>query len=400
MSADPPGAEPGSSQPGGGWEALADSAAALAGELELDAILQSVVEAAVRTTGARYAALGILGEGEQITRFVTTGLDDETIARIGHYPRGKGILGLLIRDPRVIRLDDLTSHPASYGFPPGHPPMKTFLGGPVRSSGRVYGNLYLTEKPGGFTEADELIISVLGAQAGAAVENALLSEQLQSLAVQDERDRISRELHDGVIQSLFSIGMGLESARALVHTHPDRVEQRLDAAVDAVDGAIRELRNYIYRLRPQEAASMGLSRGLTELAREHEVNALVRPELAVQSAIDARVPASLVPDLLQVAREALANVAKHASATSVAIRAWTDTDRVHLVIADDGAGFRATAPAVGRGLENMRERATMLGGGLQVDSQPGLGTTLTFSVPFVDSRDATVSGAASGEDRG
>ncbi|HEY8340457.1 MAG TPA: GAF domain-containing sensor histidine kinase [Egibacteraceae bacterium] len=382
----------------GSWEALADAAAALAGELDLDAVLESVVKAAVRTTGARYAALGILGDDERITRFVSTGVDDETVRRIGHYPRGEGILGLLIREPKIIRLDDLTQHPDHYGFPPGHPPMTTFLGAPVRSSGRIYGNLYLTDKPGGFTEADEVIVMVLGAQAGAAVENALLSERLQSLAVQEERDRISRELHDGVIQSLFSIGMGLESVRALIATDPARAEQRLDAAVDAVDGTIRELRNYIFRLRPQEAASMGLARGLTELAREHEVNALVRPELAIQASIDARVPVELVPDLLQIAREALSNVAKHAHASSVSIRAWTRSGTVHLVVSDDGVGFSSAAPAVGRGLENMRERANLLGGELRVDSRPGLGTTLTLSVPF-ETSDRAVTGAASGEDR-
>ena len=308
----------GQDEPLGG---LAEAASALAGELDLASLLQTIVDAAARMTGARYAALGVLGDDHTITRFITHGARPETIEAIGHYPTGKGLLGVLIRDPRIIRLDDISTHPASVGFPPHHPEMTTFLGAPIRSSGRVYGNLYLTEKPGGFEERDEQLILVLAAQAGTAVENALLSARLRSLAVQDERERISRELHDGVIQSLFSIGMGLESARALLRTDASRVEDRLDSAVDSLDGVIRELRNYIFRLRPAEAAGMGLVRGLAELAREYEVNALGRPDLDVARDLDARVPAVLVPDLLQVVREALSNTAKHAHASRVRLAA-------------------------------------------------------------------------------
>lgn len=362
--------------------ALGEAAAALAGELGLGAVLETIVEAARSATGAQYAALGVVGEDETISQFVYTGIDDETARRIGHLPRGKGLLGLLIRDPRVVRTDDIASHPASSGFPPEHPPMKSFLGAPVRSRGRVFGNLYLTEKAGGFDGRDEELVLVLAAQAGAAIENAELAERLQSLAVQDERDRISRELHDGVIQTLFSIGMGLESARSLTTTDPGRVDERLDQAVDALDGAIRQLRNYIFQLRPQQAASMGLSRGLTELAREYEVNALVRPRLELSRGSDAHVPPGLVPDLLQVVREALSNSAKHAGASHVTIRTHVDAGALLMEIADDGVGFTVGAPQVGRGLDNMRERAEALDAELQVDSAPGQGTTVRLHVPL------------------
>ena len=362
--------------------ALAEAAGALAGELDLDTVLQTMVETCTRVTGAEYAALGVIGPDETISRFITHGADDETVRAIGHYPTGKGLLGLLIRDPRVIRLDNLASHPASSGFPPHHPPMTSFLGAPVRSGGTVYGNLYLTDKPGGFDADDEQLIQVLAAYAGTAIENALLSEQLQALAVHDERERISRELHDGVIQALFSIGMGLESARMLLHTHPDRAGARLDNAVDGIDGAIRELRNYIFRLRPQHAAAMGLSRGLVELAREFEVNALVRPRLDVQSGIDARVPATFVPDLLQVVRELLSNSAKHAAATEVSVSARVADREILLVVADNGVGFDAGGEAhVGRGLENVRERAEALQATLSIRTEPGAGTQVELRVP-------------------
>jgi signal transduction histidine kinase len=369
-------------RPDDGLRGLADAAEALAGELTLDAVLQAIAAAAARATGARYAALGVIGEDETISRFVHHGIDDATAREIGHLPRGHGLLGLLIRDPRIVRLDEIADHPASYGFPDNHPPMGAFLGAPVRSGGRVYGNLYLTEKDGGFDEHDEDLVGVLAAQAGAAIENAVLAERLQSMAVQDERDRISRELHDGVIQTVFSIGMGLESTRALVGTDPDRVESRIDQAVDALDGVIRQLRNYIFQLRPQHAASMGLSRGITELAREHEVNALVRPHVEIRSGTDARVPAALVPDLLQVVREALSNAAKHAQASTVTISAAIEEERVVVEVADDGRGFAEDAVRVGRGIDNMRERAEALGAQLEVASGERTGTRVRLVAPL------------------
>ena len=362
---------------------LGRAAQALAGELGLDVVLRQIVESAVEVTGARYAALGVIGEDQTLVRFVHTGLDEEMAREIGHLPTGKGVLGLLIREPRTIRLDDIAQHPASVGFPPNHPPMGSFLGAPVVSSGRVYGNLYLTEKTPHFDDQDEALVEVLAAQAGAAVENALLHNRLQDLAVQEERDRISRDLHDGVIQTLFSIGMTLESVRRLVSVDPERVVTRIDDAVEGIDGAIRELRNYIFRLRPNDAASMGFGRGLVELAREYEVNALVRPRLDVQSDIDARVPARYVPDLLQIAREALSNAAKHAQASTVRIVASADGDEVRMRVEDDGAGFGG-GPAVGRGLENMRERAAVHGGDVEIESVAGQGTKVAVTLPIVE----------------
>ncbi|HUH07111.1 MAG TPA: GAF domain-containing sensor histidine kinase [Egibacteraceae bacterium] len=363
-------------------EALAEAAAALAGELTLEAVLQTIVDVAMRVTGARYGALGIIGEDETIARFIHHGLDEETAKAIGQLPRGKGLLGLLIRDPRIVRTDQISSHPASYGFPEHHPPMDSFIGAPVRSGGRVFGNLYLTEKPGGFDEHDERLVAVLAAQAGAAIENAELAERLQSLAVADERDRISRDLHDGVIQSLFSIGMGLESARALIRRDPDRADQRIDSAVDAIDGAIRELRNYIFQLRPHQAAAMGLTRGLAELAREHEVNALVRPELAIQAHVDRLLPPAALPDVLQIVREALSNAAKHAGASQVIIAARADASSVVLTVSDNGVGFATSQPHIGRGLDNIRERAEALAGKLDVTSTQGEGTTVSIQIPL------------------
>jgi signal transduction histidine kinase len=171
--------------------ALLDAGVALTSELSLDALLQRVVEIAAELTEARYAALGVIDPtGTELERFVTTGIDPQTHAAIGDLPRGRGILGVLIRDAAVLRLHDLSDDPRSVGFPAKHPPMRTFLGVPVLLRGVAYGNLYLTEKAGGadFTREDEEIVQLLAGQAAVAIENARLyesatrwSQQLESL---------------------------------------------------------------------------------------------------------------------------------------------------------------------------------------------------------------------------
>ena len=179
---------------------LVDAGIALSSELSLDALLQRLVETAAQLTGARYAALGVIDRsGQGLERFVTTGIDQETYAEIGDLPRGRGLLGVLIRETKTLRLHDIAGDPRSVGFPPHHPPMKTFLGVPILLRGTAYGNLYLTEKEGGadFTAEDEDLTQLLAAQAAVAIENARLYESSK------------RWLHQ--LESLNEIGTALAS---------------------------------------------------------------------------------------------------------------------------------------------------------------------------------------------
>jgi signal transduction histidine kinase len=161
---------------------LLDAVLAVTGEIELETVLRRVIEAACSMVHAQYGALGVLAEDrEGLSAFVTTGLDDAAVARIGRLPEGRGILGVLIAHPEPLRLDDLKDHPASFGFPPNHPPMDAFLGAPIRVRNEVFGNLYLTEKVGGgsFTADDEQLVIGLAAVAGAAIANARLVDDLR-----------------------------------------------------------------------------------------------------------------------------------------------------------------------------------------------------------------------------
>src|SRR5919204_829491 len=169
---------------------LLDTGIGISSELSLDGVLQRIIAAAAGLTGARYAALGVIDRsGTALERFVTTGLDEQTIAAIGDLPRGRGILGVLIHDAKSLRLHNIEEDPRSVGFPPGHPEMHTFLGVPIKLRGVAYGNLYLTEKrDGDFTEEDEELVGLLASQAAVAIENARLYEaatrwlrQLESL---------------------------------------------------------------------------------------------------------------------------------------------------------------------------------------------------------------------------
>lgn len=155
-------------------EALLEAVTAISSDLDLRSVLTRLVEAATRLTEAKYAALGVIGADGLLVEFVTTGLTEEEHRAIGHLPRGRGVLGLLVREPEVIRVAEIAAHPVSVGFPPNHPPMNTFLGVPVRIRGTVFGNLYLTDKRGGaaFTEQDEHLVEALARAAGLVIENA------------------------------------------------------------------------------------------------------------------------------------------------------------------------------------------------------------------------------------
>src|SRR3954453_14415036 len=162
---------------------LLEAVVSIGSQLHLAGVLRRITETAAELADAQYAALGVLDPGGDIrlSQFITVGIGDELRAEIGDLPHGRGVLGLLIREPRPIRLTNLAAHPSSYGFPPGHPPMTTFLGVPITVRGEAFGNLYLTEKLGGgeFTEGDEQVVIALASAAGLAIQNARLYEQAQ-----------------------------------------------------------------------------------------------------------------------------------------------------------------------------------------------------------------------------
>lgn len=368
---------------------LIEAGLTLASELDLEAILGRIVELAVAITGARYGALGVMGEDSpRIERFITLGVSDEQRAAIGHPPVGHGILGLLIREQRPLRLPEIGLDPRSVGFPEHHPPMHSFLGAPVKAAGRVFGNIYLTEKQGAgeFDEDDESAVVVLAAQAGVAIENARLyeaslraQEEHARLELLDERERIAKDLHDGVIQSLFAVGMGLQGTAAIAGD--EEIARRIEHATEEIDRAIRDLRNYIFGLRPGVLADRQLDQAVRQLAREFEEHTGVLTIIDVDASVAAEL-ASVASDVVQIVRESLSNVSRHAEATSCRITLRRTARGAELEIDDDGLGFDPSSASQGMGMDNLRGRVAALGGGLTIESVLGEGATIRASFPL------------------
>jgi len=230
--------------------ALDEATRAIAGELDLDRVLQLMVDRVRELVEARYAAVGIGDARGRIERFITSGMSADERERIGPLPRGHGLLGTIIREGVSLRIPEIRGHPDSYGFPPNHPPMDSFLGVPVRVAGRPIGNFYLTEKvgPGEFTAQDQELVEMFAVHAGIAIQNARLHQRVQELAVVDERLRISRDLHDGIIQSIYAVGLTLEDVPDLMAEDREEATARIDRAIDRLHTTIRDIRTFIVGL--------------------------------------------------------------------------------------------------------------------------------------------------------
>ena len=359
---------------------LIRSGLALATELDLPIVLRRIVELAVELTNATYGALGVLGSSGSIEEFITVGVTDEQRAAIGDPPVGHGVLGLLIRETEPMRIPRIGDHPDSYGFPANHPPMTSFLGAPVIAHGKVFGNIYLTDKHGAseFDEDDEEALVVLAVQAGTAIENVDLHRANERVALLEDRERIAKELHDGVIQSLFAVGMGLEGT-SMVATDP-QVSERINGAVDELDHVIRDLRNYIFGLRPGILADRGLDTALRALAEEFQAKSGVITIVELDEEVAARL-ASVAGDVVQLTREALSNVGRHAHAATCRVSLRHEDHVAVLEIDDDGEGFDPGAERRGEGLTNLEGRAASLGGKTVVGSTVQ-GTTVRIELPL------------------
>ena len=523
---------------GGRAERLLETGLALAAELSLPALLQRIVDLAVEMTDARYGAVGVLSaDGIDLADFITSGLMPEERTAIGELPHGRGILGLLIREPAVLRLRDIAEDPRASGFPPHHPPMRSFLGAPIRAHGRVFGNIYLTDKKGEteFSEDDEAAVVVLATQAGVAIANAQLYAELhlrerwldsvrevattllagdtarsalqlvaqharelgdadmatisvpeggalriliadgvgadelkdvvvplagslsaevirteQTMVVDDasrstltqpmvsiagvgamilvplalrtstagvlavgriagrprfgsadipllesfaeqaslaleyaravaevtrlgmveDRERIARDLHDGVIQSLYAVGIGLQGTATIVGDA--RIGDRIQQFVTEIDRVIGDLRSYIFGLRPSVLGAGNLTDTLEQIAHETEERTGVTVIVDVDTTLEPSL-ASSSAHVVHIVREALSNVGRHAAATTCRVSVRREGASAVIEVDDDGRGFDRDATSTGLGMGNLAERADAIGGTLEVELAPGSG---------------------------
>jgi two-component system, NarL family, sensor histidine kinase DevS len=365
--------------------ALHEASLELVKDVSLDHLLERIAKTACEQADARYAALGVLDEDGKLVKFITVGMTDDEIKLIDHPPVGKGLIGELMNTEVPLRVPVIQDHPRSSGFPEHHPPMVSLLGVPIRALNNQLGQIYLTEKVNGpaFTADDEKIIQMLAAYAAAAIQNARLHENTRRLAVLEERERIGMDLHDGIIQSIYGVGLSLESALHSFEEDPEDAKGRVHRSIESLNQAIRDLRAYILDLRPRQMGSEGLLSGLNRLITEFRANTLATVQITGSDHELQELPQPRSMALFHICQEALANIAKHAKAKQVDISLWSTEARVLMEIHDNGKGFEmeTTNASIGHGLANMQTRARSVGGDVDISSVIGEGTTVLAWVP-------------------
>jgi signal transduction histidine kinase len=358
------------------FAALSEAVLDIASETQLDPVLLKLVDAARELVRAQYAALGIPDGRGGFAKFLTSGMSDELIDEIGPLPRTHGLLAALFEDTASFRVDDVQRDPRFEWWPPAHPSMHSFLGVPIVAKGTIVGAIYLTDKQdeAGFDEADQHLIELFAAHAAIAIENATLFERSRELTVVEERNRLARDLHDSVVQTLFSLSLVAEAARNGAAEHIDQVNE-------LTKHALAELRSIVFELRPADLAAEGL---VATLVKHTDVlRRVFGQDIDVQVLSERALDPSVELELFRIVQEALSNALKHAQASKVKVTIDLDVVPARIEVDDDGLGFDPdSVPVRARhlGLLSMEERAHTIGGVLRIDSAPGRGTHVSVEV--------------------
>jgi signal transduction histidine kinase len=364
---------------------LAAITEAVASGRSLKDVLTRLADAARQISDASYAAIGIPEpEGDAFAAFIHVGMSDELVAEMGPLPRTHGMLDAMLHDPEPVRLPDIKKDRRFRGWwPRAHPQMSSFLGVPIVSEGEVVGAFYLTDKVGAavFTDEDQDAIVLLASHAAAAIEAAGMFEDSRSLAMSEERERLARELHDALNQSLFSLSLTARAAARHIATDPDRAAVELNEIAVLSRQAMTELRAVVDGLRTPDVERDGLVPAIRSLAdllsRVHHI------EIDVVANGEPGLEGRAEHEVFRIVQEALTNAVRHSQAARVTVTV-ANGDGLDVTIHDDGHGFEPGARNVrGKrlGLTSMRDRASGLGGRLTIESDPGRGSTVRLEVP-------------------
>ena len=346
----------------------------------LEGVLQRIADVARELTETKYAALGIPDGKGSLRYFMVSGIAQEDAAKIDHLPEGLGLIGAIMTEREVIRLDNMKTDPRSTKFPENHPPMTSFLGVPVQLGGQLFGMMYLCDKTSGqpFDDADITLVETMATYAALAIAGASIRDQQSRITVLEERERIAMELHDGIIQSLYGIGMQVELLK-----HEEAVEgAQLNPIIDYLNQVIEDIRGYIGNLRQHDIEQPSVHDCMQQL-----IDRLHIPS-SLQTHIDAPdTPMPFLPATSEaiclIASEALSNAVRHSNARHIHISSVQADGKFMLQIMDDGDGFdmKAIDGHRGLGLRNMEQRARLYGGEIVIDSSPGDGTRLAINIP-------------------
>ena len=361
-------------------------ATAVGSSMDLDLLLEVMLDRVMNLFHAAAGEIFLLQEGEGVyQKAIHLGDSPEAFWEIERFRMGQGFIGQVAQTGNLRwttqlseEVDFLRRSVVEQGF-------ETLVCAPLMAPGKVTGVLSLAFKRNRPIEDREIgLLGAVGAGVGVAVENARLYRQARRVAVLEERERIGMDLHDGIIQSIYAIGLTLDYTRLQVNDDSPEASERLEQAISGLNAVIRDLRSYILDLQPARIQTDDLEVALSRLVKEFRANTLVDAELKLEDKAIAYFSDQNASDLFMIAQEALANTAKHARSSRVLItlRFATD-DSIALQVIDNGEGFESESEPelLGHGLSNMSERARTLGGHLSVDSGPGEGTTITIRIP-------------------
>jgi signal transduction histidine kinase len=364
---------------------LNNIAGVLTASLKLDEILHKTLSLVMDYMEVESGEIFLLEDDKKTLRLVLhRGQAAEVFWTRNRFHYGEGMIGLVAKTGEAAVSHDL-AHDMRYlrdaVVDAGFKQMACF---PLASSGNLVGVLSaVTRSSTPLNEHDTQVITAIGSWAGLAIENAHLHTDARRLAVLEERDRIGMDLHDGIIQSIYGVGLVLEHARLLATEEPEKSAERIQQAINSLNHTIRDIRSYILDLRPRQFGDENLLDGLRRLVMEFRVNTLAEASLNGSPDELRDIPQGNALALFHICQEALANAAKHAHAKKVDISLWTSPERVMLEIRDNGGGFdiEKMSMTLGHGLSNMHTRAHQVGGDVEITSASGDGTSILAWVP-------------------
>lgn len=346
----------------------------------LEQVLEQIAHVARDLIGTRYAALGIPSQTDTLLYFKFAGVSPEEASHMDHLPHGYGLLGAVMMERETLLVDHIHQDSRSIGFPAGHPVMDRFLGTPIQVGEQLFGMLYLCDRLDGapFNEQDQWLIETLAGYAALAIAGTRLREKHQRLTLLEERERISMELHDGVIQSLYAVGMHLE----LLRTGDRPINGELSGVVEELNHVIDDIRDYIMNLKKQRNNHQTIRGCLQDLVRRLHIPNTIAVIIDAPETLPAFTETTF-ESICQIVYEAVSNSVRHAHAHQVNITALQNENLLMINIKDDGIGFNTDHidQFTGLGLQHIRQRAQNHGGLINIESGIDQGTRLTVTIP-------------------
>ena len=364
---------------------LNEVATTLTSSLDIDEILAKTLVLVMGYLGVEAGEIFLVEDGEQDLHLALHRGDfEETFSNLDRFRIGQGFIGMVAATGKMLvstnlRQDMRYLRPAvlEAGF-------QFICCIPLTSGGKVVGVLSAASRRQPKMDERQLnMLTAIGTWAGVTIENARLNRQSRRLAILEERERIGMDLHDGIIQSIYGVGLALDFARMALDEDPVEARKKIEESINSLNSTIRDIRAYILDLRPRQFHGDDLKQGLQRLADEFQSNSTTRVILMGPEDGLVDFPAQNATALFHICQESLANIAKHARAQYAEVHLWTTRDRVLLEISDDGRGFdlRKMNITLGHGLSNMHSRARKVGGDVEITSSPGSGTTVLAWVP-------------------